>query len=98
MDAEQVNTAMEYRPSLVQRITGYLFPHGPWPELSDRTPLMPGWAATVIHIHLSWGDRIRSCLSGHLVMEMRQQFDVPVRDVESVSSVRVVAPWDSTRE
>ena len=90
---EQVNTSMEYKPSLVHRITNYLFPHGPFPELQDRTPRMPGWAATVIHVNLTWGDKIRLCISGHLVIDMRQQFDVPVREVDTVSTVHVVAPW-----
>lgn len=90
---DEVGGYVEYRPSVWQRITRWLFPVGAVPELPER-PKVGGYIATRSHVCLSWDDRIRLLFSSRIVVEMRQQSAVDPGAVDSASMLYVLAPWE----
>ena len=71
------NFAMEYKPSLIERLrrkVGYRYHHGETPEGADA---LEGWMRTDMKLHFTWADRLRLLVSGRLHVSSIVHTDTP---------------------
>jgi hypothetical protein len=86
-DGYLMPTPVPARKKLLRRI----FPrqHVPVPENAGH------YMRTFVDVHLDWKDRLRTLVSGHVIVETITEMDVPVTRTRSKSTVSVVAPGET---
>lgn len=75
-----------------QRLLSRMFPTKAAPYMEDVDGFAPGCMRTVVVAHLDWRDRIRTLISGKVVVVTNSRTDVTVNKAQSESVVWVEAP------
>lgn len=87
---------VEYKPTLWDRFGFKFYPD---PELTNwrfqeppEDGFIDGTMCSEVHVRVSWADRLRLLLTGHVALKVYTKTDVEVRRVKSRSQFAVLPP------
>lgn len=93
MMQDEMNFAMEYKPSIWERFWRGMGYRHHLNELPDD-PELPGWLMNEAYIHFGWLDRFRLLLTGRLYLTTRMATNVSVEHASSALSFRIGYPGE----
>ncbi|MDE2469422.1 MAG: hypothetical protein KGL35_11915 [Bradyrhizobium sp.] len=92
MIPQTIGYCAAYKPTIWQRL-GFGTCRAPRPDVEDEaSEWAPAWHIVAVRIHLDWKDRIRTLISGNLMVESCLQTDVPIGRSKAATEIGILPP------